>query len=145
MTGKRRSTVECSGSHRNCPQMAGATGYVRAEPYQGDKRYVRRGGFSPTSPTAALAIRRLIELGFTTEQKRMSKVERINYADGNLDDAAISDVELFRMERIADGLFWITLYRAGEKEIVFSLTAVENNIVGKQEKDTEWKEPNKKR
>jgi hypothetical protein len=92
-----------------------------------------------------LAIRRLIELGFTTEQKRMSKVERINYADGNLDDAAISDVELFRMERIADGMFWITLYRAGEKEIVFSLTAVEDKIVGKQEKDTEWKEPNKKR
>ena len=50
----------------------------------------------------------------------MSKVERINYANGNLDDAVISDVELFRMERIADGIFWITRYRAGEKEIVLS-------------------------
>jgi hypothetical protein len=70
----------------------------------------------------------------------MSKVERI----GDLDDVAISDVEPFRMERIADGTFWITLYRAGENEIVFSLSAMENKIVGKREQDTEWKEPNKK-
>jgi hypothetical protein len=74
----------------------------------------------------------------------MSKIERIHYADGDLNDVAMSEVELFRMERIADGAFWITLYRAGDKEIVFSLTAVENKIVGKHEQDTDWKEPNKK-
>jgi hypothetical protein len=73
----------------------------------------------------------------------MSKVERIHYAGGDLNDVAMSEVELFRMERIADGMFWITLYRAGDKEIVFSLTAVENKVVGKQEEDADWKEPNK--
>jgi hypothetical protein len=74
----------------------------------------------------------------------MSKLERIYHADGDLADVAISDVDLFRMERIADGMFWITLHRAGDKEIAFSLTAVENKIVAKHEQDTEWKEPNKK-
>lgn len=74
------------------------------------------------------------------ETINMSKLERID----NLDDVAVSDVELFRMERIADGIFWITLYRGGEKEIVFSLTAVEDKIVGKREQDTEWKEPSEK-
>ena len=73
----------------------------------------------------------------------MSKVERIDYANGDLDDIAVSEVELFRMERIADGTFWITLYRAGDKEIAFSLNAVENKIVGKHEL-TDWQEPNKK-
>jgi hypothetical protein len=73
----------------------------------------------------------------------MSKVERIDYANGDLDDVAVSDVELFRMERIADGSFWITLYRAGDKEIAFSLNAMENKIVGKLEQDTDWQEPNK--
>ena len=47
----------------------------------------------------------------------MSKLERIYHADGDLADVAISDVDLFRMERIADGMFWITLHRAGDKEI----------------------------
>jgi hypothetical protein len=68
----------------------------------------------------------------------MSKVERIHCANGDIDDVAVSDVELFRMERIADGLFWITLYRAGDKEIVFSFNAVENKIIAKHEQDTEW-------
>jgi hypothetical protein len=74
----------------------------------------------------------------------MSKVERIDYTNGDLDNVAVSEVELFRMERIADGSFWITLYRAGDNEIAFSLNAVENKIVGKQEQHTDWQEPNKK-
>jgi hypothetical protein len=36
-----------------------------------------------------------------------------------------------------------SLYRAGDKEIAFSLIAVENKIVGKREQDTDWQEPNK--
>jgi hypothetical protein len=74
----------------------------------------------------------------------MSKLERIYHENGDLADVAISDVELFRMERIANGTFWITLHIAGDKHIAFSLTAVENTIVGKHEQDSEWKEPNKK-
>jgi hypothetical protein len=74
----------------------------------------------------------------------MSKLERIYHEDGDLADVAISDVEFFRMERIADGVFWITLHRSGDRVIAFTLTAMENKIVGKHEQDTEWKEPNKK-
>ena len=49
------------------------------------------------------------------------------------------------MERMADGMFWIRLYRSGDKDIVFCLNAVENKIIGEQMHDTDdWKEPNKR-
>jgi hypothetical protein len=74
----------------------------------------------------------------------MSKIERIDYANGDLEDVAVSDIDLFRMERMADGIVWITLYRSGDKDIVFRLYAVENKIIGElTHAADEWKEPNK--
>ena len=75
----------------------------------------------------------------------MSKIERIDYTNCDLDDVAVSDVELFRMERMAGGMFWIRLYRSRDKDIVFCINAVDNKIVAEQMKDIDdWKEPNKK-
>lgn len=56
-----------------------------------------------------------------------SDTERIDYTEeGHLDDIAIGDVELFRMERMNDGSFWIRLYRKGKKDVVFWLNATKN-------------------
>ena len=54
--------------------------------------------------------------------------ERIDYNSKNeLDDIAIGSVDLFRMERMSDGGFWIRLYRSnGKKDIVFWLNATKN-------------------
>jgi hypothetical protein len=45
---------------------------------------------------------------------------------------------------MADGMFWIRLYRSGAKDLVFCLHAVENKIIGEQRQDIDWKEPNKR-
>lgn len=50
-------------------------------------------------------------------------VESIGYAEGDLDDVSVGDVELFRMERMDNGSFWIRLHRAGGKDIVFWLNS----------------------
>jgi hypothetical protein len=54
--------------------------------------------------------------------------ERIDYNQrGDLDDIAVGSVDLFRMERMSDGGFWIKLYRSnGKKDIVFWLNATKN-------------------
>lgn len=54
--------------------------------------------------------------------------ERIDLDEGGaLDDVVIKNVETFRMERMSAGRFWIRLYRKDGKDIVFWLSASENN------------------
>lgn len=54
--------------------------------------------------------------------------ERIDYDDlGDLDDIAVGNVELFRMERMSASCFWLRLHRAGGRDIVFWLNAVPND------------------
>ncbi len=61
--------------------------------------------------------------------------ERIDYdGSGNLDDVAISDVELFRLEYMDAKTVWIRLYRKDEKDIVFWLGA-RGKITGRHETD----------
>ena len=56
--------------------------------------------------------------------RRKQKSWRIDYGkNGNLDDVAVSDVELFRLEYMDDNHIWIRLYRKKKRDIVFTLTA----------------------
>ncbi len=50
-------------------------------------------------------------------------VDRIDMDDAGVDDVAINGVDMFRMERMRDGCFWICLYRAGKPDQVFWLNA----------------------
>lgn len=51
-------------------------------------------------------------------------LDRIDYGgDGNLDDIAISNVEMFRMEWMDDNSVWIKCYRDGKPDVVFHLNA----------------------
>lgn len=60
---------------------------------------------------------------------------RVDYdSRGDLDDIAVSGVDVFRMERMDDGCFWIRLYRPGGKDIVFWLNSA-RKIVGSHELD----------
>jgi hypothetical protein len=50
--------------------------------------------------------------------------DRIDYDEtGNLDDVAVSDVELFRLEYMDDNSVWIRLYRHDKPDIVIWLGA----------------------
>ena len=50
--------------------------------------------------------------------------DRIDYDEKkNLDDVAISDVTLFRMEWMASGSVWIKCYREGKPDVVFWLNS----------------------
>lgn len=50
--------------------------------------------------------------------------DRIDYDErGNLDDIVVSDVSMFRMERMAAGNFWIRCYREGKPDVVFHLNS----------------------
>lgn len=44
--------------------------------------------------------------------------------DGGVDDVAISDVTLFRFERMGDRLYWMRLYMADGKDHVFWLDSL---------------------
>jgi len=63
-----------------------------------------------------------------SDQKDISKrlKDRIDDDDqGRLDDIAIEDVELFRMERMTEQTFWIKIYKnTGNIDHVFHLEAV---------------------
>lgn len=63
------------------------------------------------------------------EVSNMPKPEdRIDYTEeGDLDDIVINDVEMFRMERMSDGCFWIRCYKANGQDVVFHLNAVKND------------------
>lgn len=49
--------------------------------------------------------------------------DRIDYDDGNLDDVAIANVSMFRLEYMADNNVWIRCYRSGQPDVVFWLQA----------------------
>lgn len=53
----------------------------------------------------------------------VEKVERIDYANGELDDVVVSGVTLFRMEQMHDGCWWIRLYRGDDDDLVFCLNS----------------------
>ena len=51
-------------------------------------------------------------------------MNRIDYDEtGNLDDVAVSDVTLFRLEHTDDSHIWIRLYRNGAPDLVIHLAA----------------------
>lgn len=64
----------------------------------------------------------------------MSKDEaRIDYdSRGDLDDIAIQEVTMFRMERMGTGRFWVRCYRNGKPDIVIYLTSA-RKIIGSHE------------
>lgn len=50
--------------------------------------------------------------------------ERIDYdSKGNLDDVAVSDVSMFRLEYMDRGQIWIRLYRDDASDIVIRLSS----------------------
>ena len=50
--------------------------------------------------------------------------DRIDYDDaGNLDDVAIENVRMFRLEYMDDNRIWIRLYRDNKSDLVFHLEA----------------------
>ena len=49
-------------------------------------------------------------------------MKRVDYDEtGNLDDVAVSDVSLFRLEYMDDNRIWIRLYRKGTPDLVIHL------------------------
>ena len=50
--------------------------------------------------------------------------DRLDYAqDGSLDDATIHDVEMFRIERMDAGLYWMRLYCSGKPDVILWIRA----------------------
>lgn len=47
-------------------------------------------------------------------------------SNGDLDDIALSDVTLFRMERMSTNTFWLRVYRKNGRDVVFWLGAEPN-------------------
>ena len=67
-----------------------------------------------------------VRLVATPESLLDSAVEpdRIDYDDnGNLDDVAIENVRMFRLEYMEDNRIWIRLYRDNKPDLVFNLEA----------------------
>lgn len=64
----------------------------------------------------------------------MEQIERIDYANGELDDIAVSSVSLFHMEQMTNGCWWIRLYREGADDLVFWLNA-KGKITATMERD----------
>ncbi len=63
--------------------------------------------------------------------------DRIDYSDdGNLDDVAIENVDMFRLEYMAGNCIWIRCYRKDENggDVVFWLNA-KGKITGTQGSD----------
>lgn len=52
----------------------------------------------------------------------------IDYDQNGLDDVALNNVHLFRMERMDDNAFWIRCYRKGGQDIVFRLHAIGDRL-----------------
>lgn len=51
-------------------------------------------------------------------------IDRIDYDDaGNLDDVAIENVLMFRLEYMDDNRIWIRLYRDNKPDLVFQFQA----------------------
>jgi hypothetical protein len=50
--------------------------------------------------------------------------DRVDYDErGDLDDIVVTDVSMFRMERMDSGQFWIRCYRNGKPDVVFNLSS----------------------
>jgi hypothetical protein len=50
--------------------------------------------------------------------------DRIGYTEkGDLDDIVVTDVTMFRMERMNSGSFWIKCYRDGKPDVAFWLNS----------------------
>ncbi len=49
--------------------------------------------------------------------------DRIDYADGNLDDVVVEDVTMFRLEYMSANHIWLKCYRNDKPDIRFLLTA----------------------
>jgi hypothetical protein len=61
--------------------------------------------------------------------------DRIDYDDaGNLDDVAIENVLMFRLEYMDDNRIWIRLYRDNKPDLVFHLEAA-GKIAGSHYED----------
>lgn len=62
--------------------------------------------------------------------------DRIDYEDGSIDDVFVEDVEMFRLEKMNDGCFWIKCYRKDKSkpDIVIWLNSTAK-ITGKHEED----------
>lgn len=72
----------------------------------------------------------------------MSNEDRIDYNQLGVDDVVINDVELFRLERMTDNVFWICCYKKGHeqddddnKRIVFWASVVGGKLIVKREGD----------
>ena len=62
--------------------------------------------------------------------------EKILYDDtGNLDDVALSDVSMFRLEYMDEGTVWRRLDRDNAKDVVIWLCARTGKITGKHDFD----------
>jgi hypothetical protein len=62
-------------------------------------------------------------------------MDRIDYDDaGNLDDVAIENVRMFRLEYMDDNRIWIRLYRDNKPDLVFHLEAA-GKIAGSHYED----------
>lgn len=61
-------------------------------------------------------------------------MERVDYKDNQLDDIAISDVSLFRLERLDANNVWIRLYRDNGSDFVIYLSSYKD-IRGFHEQD----------
>jgi hypothetical protein len=56
--------------------------------------------------------------------------DRIDYNKrGGLDDIVVTNVAMFRMERMDSGVFWIRCYCDGKPDVIFWLNS-ERKIVG---------------
>lgn len=54
----------------------------------------------------------------------MEQVERIDYTDdGTLDDVTVSNVSMFRLEKMSGTGWWIRVYRDGLDDLVFWLNS----------------------
>lgn len=54
----------------------------------------------------------------------MASPDRVDYDKrGDLDDIVVTDVSMFRMERMDSGQFWIRCYCNGKPDVVFNLSS----------------------
>ncbi len=60
--------------------------------------------------------------------------DRFDYANGNLDDVVVENVDMFRLEYMSPNHIWLKCYRKDKPDIRFSLTA-RGKITGVHEVD----------
>lgn len=101
-----------------------AKGY--ADGYKAKATGMERESQQPVDTSGNYWKTRYLLLEAKTERKSVNPMNVIRLdEDGEVDDVAITG-DLFRMERMNDGDWWVCIYR-GDKRTAFSLTANSNN------------------